>query len=177
MAIGGRTERQSQAILLPLEGPTSADWRLVVTEESVRCDQNGMLIERGVHDAVLEEMRYIRGVRCDLRLRDPLNQTRWLSLLGLRQLGLRDLVDGLTISEVFCWRLAADPIPPLAQREALRVLSGGAIGEEQSPGFLERLARQFGQEYLVHIESSYGGSLAAVCTRVLLAPILPTASP
>lgn len=132
----------------------------------VSIDQSGRIIGGGIHDAVIRAFRFVEGERFDVCLRDPDNQERWICLVDLPRIGFRDVINGSVISEVFCWRLSDEMAMQQVANDAWRVLLGGNYVEMDFKELVSKLAVRYASMFLVLFESSYGGSIAAICREI-----------
>lgn len=139
-------------------------------ESTVRFNANAMAMCDTVHDALIHEFKYTLGGRFQFCLKLPSRQKRrWIFFNDVSAIGFRDLIQGTIVSEVFSWRLSDPRSMELAPNTAWRVLLGENYHEGQLPELVARLASQHAREILVYVESSYGGSIAAICGEILTA--------
>jgi hypothetical protein len=137
---------------------------------AVKIDQYGQIRGSGIHDAVVQAFRFVMDDHFDICLRDSSGQERWLLLRGVTKIGFKDLVNGTIVSEVFCWKLETTTTGGnVLPTEAWRVLFGENYIEKDFEGLVATTQEQHAMQLLVLLESSYGGSIAAICHEVLFA--------
>jgi hypothetical protein len=132
----------------------------------VKVDQYGRVAGRGIHDARVEEFHFVVDECFEIRLRDPVGKSRVISLRDVAQIGFRNVVKGMIISDVFCWRLNNQE--KCGTNEAWRVLLGGDYLEADFVEHISMLTGSYTGKFLVLFESSYGGEIAALCSSILI---------
>lgn len=136
----------------------------------VDVDEYGRLAVRGIHDAAVEGFRYIDGRAFDMQLRGIADERRSILLRNLCKLGMRDVVNGTIISDIYCWSLGDATSTSAVASDAWRTLLAGNYVESELPVLVENLRRQFSDCVLVFFESSYGGAIAAICHEIFIDP-------
>jgi hypothetical protein len=132
----------------------------------VKVDQYGRVAGRGIHDAKVEELHFVVDECFEIRLRDPVGKSRVISLRDVAQIGFRNVVNGMIISDVFCWRL--NDQEKFGTNEAWCTLLGGDYLEADFDEHISTLTGRHAGKFLVLFESSYGGEIAALCRSVLI---------
>lgn len=134
--------------------------------EPLGTDSSGMLRAPGIHDAVVQAIHYVADSRLDLVLKDPSGVTRTFSFLDVPRVGFKDVVNGQIVSDLFCWKLNDEAARQPAAMDAWRVLLGGNCRDSDLSDLVGVLARLYADMVLVSCESSYGGSMAAICREI-----------
>jgi hypothetical protein len=129
-------------------------------------DKHSRLVGIGVHDAIVQAFRYEQGRNIDICLRDASGVDRWISLSNVARLGMRDIVNGTIISSIFCWELLNSPMQQIDQCEGWRVLLGGNYLESDLSVLTSNLRATYESKFFVFFESSYGGTIAAICEEI-----------
>ena len=117
----------------------------------------------GLHDAVMTAFGLTADGTFHLDLQTVDGQRRQLLLRGVTKIGLRDFISGLIVSDVFCWSLSS---AEHASQDAWRVLLGGNCLERDLSPTIDRFIREYPSCSLILLESSYGGTAAAICRSV-----------
>ena len=134
-------------------------------------DKDGLLRSRGIHDATMQAFRYTEHEHFEMCLRGTDEQSRWFSLNKISQLGLENVVNGLIVSDIYCWQLS-DPAVTLANTsDAWRVLFGGNCREDDLPQAVNKLKKRYSNEQLILVDSSYGGMVAAICKELKISGV------
>lgn len=129
-------------------------------------DQLGQINHRGIHDAVVQRFVYILGERLDICLRDAVGADRWLRIRGVRRVGFKDVVEGTIVSDVFCWAMGNVNSLEGLRREAWITLLGNNFRAVDFNDLCGKIEQQYAQCRFVFIESSYGGTISAICDDV-----------
>jgi hypothetical protein len=129
-------------------------------------DQHGRIRGQGIHDATVHSFRFVCDERFDVCLRGLDGQDRWIHLLDIRNIGFKDVVNGLIVSDVFAWAIKDLSEANVGVRDAWRVLLGGNYREEDLHGAITRTKVRYASFFLVFFESSYGGSIAAISREI-----------
>ncbi|MFD2366316.1 hypothetical protein [Pseudoduganella sp. GCM10020061] len=129
-------------------------------------DADGRLRGSGIHDAVVREFHFADSGEFNLRMRGTDGEDRLVALRGVARLGMRDLINGTIISDIYCWKLDQGDLEGYAVDAAWRAIVADAFREPELPQLAARLAQEHADCYLVYFESSYGGEIAAVCREV-----------
>lgn len=137
-----------------------------MVSKGVAVDEYGRIARAGIHDAVVQRISYSLAERLDICLKDPRDTERWLSLTGLVKTGFKDVVDGMIVGNVFCWQLDSRNPASVVMTEAWRVLFGGNYVEADFTKLVADTTIRHSGAYLVFLDSSYGGSIAALCDRI-----------
>jgi hypothetical protein len=143
-----------------------------MSTSQIKIDQFGRIADSGIHDATIQSFRFIMGDRFDVCLRDPAGGEKWLLLNEVVQIGFKNVVNGTIVSDVFCWRLSDPALLQEAMQNAWRVLLGGYYVEQGLQQLISDLIRRHASSLLVLFESSYGGSIAAICGDVKLSTLV-----
>ncbi len=134
--------------------------------DEVQVDQYGQITGCGIHDAVVQAFNFAIDDRFDICLRDASGKDRWMFLRDVALIGFKDLVNGTILSEVFCWKLDASSAKHIETSEAWRVLFGGNYVEGDLQSLVFKSQERYATQFLVFFESSYGGTIAAICREV-----------
>jgi hypothetical protein len=139
-------------------------------ESAVHFNTNATIMCDSVHDALIHEFKYTLGGRFQFCLKLPTQtKRRWIVFNDVSAIGFKDLVQGTIVSDIFSWRLSASRKGELVPVAAWRVLLGENVREDKFSQLVASLSERHVSESLVFIESSYGGSIAAICSEVLTA--------
>lgn len=132
----------------------------------IEVDQYGRISGGGIHDAVVQGFCFIAGKSFDVSLQGSNGESLIISLSDVALIGLKEIVNGTIISDVFCWELGGpdDESNPIC--EAWRVLLGGNYIENDFERLVGKLKSQYAEQLLVFFESSYGGSIAAISREI-----------
>lgn len=133
---------------------------------NLNVDHFGRLAVRGIHDATVGGFRYIESGAFELQLLGVGNERRSISLHRLCKLGMRDVVNGTIISDIYCWYLRDAICTSSVAREAWKTLLACNYVESELPTLINSLRQQFSDCVLVFFESSYGGSIASICHEI-----------
>lgn len=134
----------------------------------VDVDEYGRLAVRGIHDATVEGFRYIDGMAFDLQLCGIADERQSISLRNICRLGMRDVVNGTIVSDIYCWALGDAASASAVTSDAWRTLLAGNYVESGLPALAENLTRQFSDCFFVFFESSYGGTIAGICREIFI---------
>jgi hypothetical protein len=151
---------------------------MIMKSVNATVNQYSMISSSGIHDATLHGFNYLKGVHFEACLRDLRGQEKWICLVDLIELGFKNLVTGTIISEIFCWPLSEDINLQTQTKEAWHVLLAENYHEKDFEKRIAEMKKQNATASLVLFESSYGGSIAAVCkgVRIGLEPNAPPPS-
>lgn len=136
----------------------------------VKTDEYNRLCVGGIHDATIKAFNFVADDRFNLCLRSQAGHDQWISLHGLSQIGFSDLVNGAIVSDIYCWRVSDTTAQDL-RLQAWRVLLGGNFVERDLPDLVLKLSARKGSSLLVSVECCYGGSIAALCSRLAIEPV------
>lgn len=129
-------------------------------------DEYGIVRAHGLHDAVLRGIEYATDKALILSWRSPANDDRWVQLFGVSSVGFKDVVNGMILSEVFCTKVSSGLATIGSSMDAWRLLMGGNVLERDLLTAVSRLIAHHPQHLLVVFESSYGGTIAAICSEL-----------
>jgi hypothetical protein len=127
----------------------------------------GQLTGFGLHDSVLVglSVEFDRSLRASFRRPD--GSTAQLSLLGLGPVGAVALRNGAIVAEVFIWAPKQVPEDSIELVDgAWSVVFAGDIKQGDIRRVAERHISQGQFSWMVLIECSFGGSLAALCQQI-----------
>jgi hypothetical protein len=135
--------------------------------QQVAMRPDGQLMGRGIHDAHLVSLRLIPGRRLDFCLRGADEVVRGLSLTGLSELGCQDLPNGTIVHDIHVWRLqspseAMHDIP----RQVWHDLFGEGFSNLDPEGQIDQALTKYDGHYLMFLETSYRGQIAAICRQL-----------
>jgi hypothetical protein len=134
----------------------------------VEVDEYGRLAVRGIHDAAVEGFRYVNGMAFDLQLCGIADERQSISLRQICRFGMKDVVNGTIISDIYCWMLRDPTSASAVTNDAWRTLLAGNYIESGLPALIENLTLQFPDHVFVFFESSYGGTIAAICREIFI---------
>jgi hypothetical protein len=144
--------------------------------EGLVVDEYGIVRAYGLHDAVLRGIEYAADDALILSWRSPANDDRWVQLLGVSSVGFKDVVNGMILSEVFCTNANSGLAAVGSAMDAWRVLMGGNVLERDLLTAVSRLIARHPHHLLVVFESSYGGTIAAICSELRVLEERPQSS-
>jgi hypothetical protein len=132
----------------------------------IEVDDSGRLAGPGIHDAIVDGFRFSDRDAFDVCICSVGGESQLISLRDVRRLGMRDVVNGTIISDIYCWALDGLTTIPTVTDDAWRTLLAGNYIEKDLHALINNLTMQFSDCVLVFIESSYGGSIAAICHEI-----------
>jgi len=116
------------------------------------------------HDAVVIGFSYCESGSFSLRMRRISGSIVQLSLLQVRHLGFRGFQNGCIVFDIHAWPVHSVPAREATLDEgAWAVLYGNDIPVEHLAPIIRHVIEADDSLWLVHMESSYGGSFAALC--------------
>ena len=134
--------------------------------QHLKIDQFGRVSEQGIHDATIVGINYSLATSLQVSLRGLDNKVRELYLQGPEKVGFNELVDGTIVSDIYCWGPLQSEKMGRISPESWRCLFGGNFNEQDLPVLIYNTIQKYGGAFLIFIESSYGGSIAAICGDV-----------
>lgn len=128
---------------------------------------SGQLTGCGFHDSVLVQLSVDFGTRLSARFRRADNSMVGLTLEGLGPVGAIGLRNNAIASDVFIWTPQDVPAASLAMPDGVwSVLFGGDLPPIDVGRAAQSLVAAAEFAWVVLIECSYGGSLAALCKQI-----------
>lgn len=134
----------------------------------VEVDEYSRLAVRGIHDAAVEGFRYVDGMAFDLQLRGIADEHQSISLRHICRFGMKDVVNGTIVSDIYCWELGDPTSASAVTNDAWRTLLASNYVESGLPALIENLTLQFSDCVFVYFESSYGGTIAGICREIFI---------
>lgn len=136
-----------------------------VLPDNVNAD--GQVTNLRIHDAVLTAFSYEDGAALTLRVRREDGTRAKIIFRGVGEVGTNYFRAPAIISDIYAWSPSQTPPTALTGTHGVwNVFFAGELSSES----LERAARgvidRNGHRYIVLVECSYGGVLAAVCDRI-----------
>jgi len=128
----------------------------------------GQMTGFGFHDAVLVALSIAFDRQFEASFRRTDGALVQLRLTGLGPVGTFGIRNGAIVSDVFAWSLSDVPADSINQPDgAWGVLFGGDIRRPEAlQHAVEVIIKRAEFSWMVLIECSYGGSLAALCQEV-----------
>lgn len=137
-------------------------------------DEFGIVRAAGLHDAVLLGIEYAANDRLLLRWKSAVHSDTRVLLREVVSVGFKDVVQGMILSEIFCARTEQGIVGDNFAKIACRILLGGNVLEKDMLSAGEGLLRRYPNNQLVLFESSYGGSIAAICGTLQILDKMPS---
>jgi len=130
-------------------------------------DSFGRILGAGIHDSVLSEFYLSSKGKLTLHLSRGGKPRSVVCFSTVSDICIKYLRSAAILSDMYAWPLARVPdviwdIPD----GAWATLWGGFLATEDAEKRADQLKREHPELYLVHVESSFGASLALICKRI-----------
>lgn len=138
--------------------------------DSWTIDQDGRMPGPKFHDGHLFEFGLHANDLFVMKVRTTTQETIIVELRDVCELNLVNLRNIAIVSSLNAWKIGDVPyqhwnIPD----SAWNTLFAGLVRDiPTAKREAERIAKEYPEFFLVHMESSYGGRIAAVCSRVVI---------
>lgn len=129
-------------------------------------DPEARLAVEGLHDSRIQEFVFLENQRFSIRLRAEDGGARWLHLEGLHLLGFQDFTSDAVLSDIYMWKLSEPTSSARRLPDVWRALLGGNYLEPDFERTVNNIRTRHQELMLVLVDTSYGGTIAAVCRGV-----------
>jgi hypothetical protein len=136
------------------------------TPISWNTDQFGRIMGPRLHDGYLTGMQYSDGDALGLQIRNPSGEVVGIELLGISDINIAHLCNGVIVSDIYLWKVDSVPDAWSVPDSAWNVLFAERYGLAGAKEKATKIAREKPDSLLVQLESSYGGAIAAICDEV-----------
>jgi hypothetical protein len=133
-------------------------------------DSYGRIVRHGLHDAHVTAFSFVERGSLVLTLSRLDRSVINLTLEGVEMLGIVGFTSMPIVSEVYAWRPDAVPAAIVAQSWGpWAILFGNNVSASALSASIVAKVANTSAAYLVSIECSYGGAMAALCQSIVIA--------
>jgi hypothetical protein len=144
------------------------------SEIAWQTDPNGMLIGARIHDSRLVGLALIDDIRMEFKFRRLSGESVMIALDGLHDFNALQMSYGAIVSELFVWNVESVPEETWNVPDgAWNVLFEKRFQPADHRRAAEKIVRAHPKSFLVQLDCSYGGSVAAACETVRVFEIGP----
>jgi len=140
---------------------------MMTSEIPLRTDDFGKILGLAVHDSNLTGFTYA-GESLELVLRGVKGDVSKIRCTSIHDANFAHLYHGAIVADIYVWRLAEVPQAWDVPDGAWYVLYKERLGIEGAQTQALALATTLPDHFLIQVECSYGGSIAAVCKGIEL---------
>jgi len=133
-------------------------------EISLSVDKAGMVLGLRVHDGYLYKLAFLDSSNLHLGIRRSSGGLIAVDLIGLGELTVAGLWNGAIVAELFQWKVNA--VPDEAHWNVLLSGKVSRVTPNAMRAAVLDIVHGRPTSFLVQVNFSYGGSIAAVCDRL-----------
>jgi hypothetical protein len=132
-----------------------------------KADEFGRALVAGVHDGRIASFAFAERAYVHLGISPASGGLIAVELSGVGELNIRELCNGSVVSAVYVWNVRSVPRTSWAVSDGgWNLLFANRLAKADVKEAAARIGLNRPKSWLVQVECSYGGAIAAVCDHV-----------